>query len=170
MTTRLSGTLRLLMAAAVALTPIVAGFLHRSPGIVVLLAPVFTVLYATGKWASWRLAWRTGGIGTMAAAVAVTLPIQALVAGMLYLVGLGLGALVAPGPTVALSRADALTALLLFVGGLAPAVVIIRLEEEGATAPSAPLHAPDEVELSIDPAPLTPQSFFLSPGYWRTNV
>jgi hypothetical protein len=49
--------------------------------------------------------------------------------------------------------------------------VIARLEEAPkASHEDAPVRTRDEVELSIDPTPLTLSSFFLSPGYWRANA
>lgn len=157
-----------------ALTPLVAGAQHRSPWIVVLLAPVYTVLYAAGKWAAWRSAWRAGGLRATLVAVAATLPIQALVAGAFYLIGLGLGSLFAPGPIVPLSGTDVWMALGLLAVGLASSLVIARLEErEAGAAPAAAnaaSRAADEIELSIDPTPLTLQSFFVSHGYWRANA
>lgn len=164
--------MRLLVAVIVALTPIVAGARHRSPWVVALFAPVFTALYAAGRWAAWRAAWRGGGLRAMLASVATALPIQALLVGAFYLIGLGLGSLSAPRPTAPLSETDVWMALVLLAVGLASSLAIVRLEAGAAASAAAHAagRAADEVQLSIDPTPLTPQSFFVSPGYWRANA
>jgi SMI1/KNR4 family protein SUKH-1 len=162
------------MALTIVVAMIVAGWLHRSPWLVALVTPAFTVLYALGKWNAWTAAWRVGGAKQIALATALALPIQAVVAGVFYLLGLGLGRLVTGyAPIVALSSADALGAGVLFAVGVAVSAVIIRLE--GAPSPSlhadvtAPTEEP-ELELDIDPTPLTLGTFFKSPGYWRRNA
>jgi hypothetical protein len=86
---------------------IAAGWLHRSPWLLASAIPAFTVLYALGKATAWSAAWRTGGTRRIALATLVTLPIQAVVAGVFYLIGLGLGRLfVGFTPIAALSAAD----------------------------------------------------------------
>jgi hypothetical protein len=73
-------------------------------------------------------------------------------------------------------------ALALLALGLVAGLVIVRLEDSGASAPDAagvgrsagraeaPGRDADEVQLSIDPTPLTLHTFFLSPGSWRANA
>ena len=60
---------------------VLAGFLARSPWLVLVVTPPFTVLYALGKWAAFTGAWRAGGAGKVLMGVAITLPVQAVVAG-----------------------------------------------------------------------------------------
>ncbi|MDQ0011768.1 hypothetical protein J2W23_000132 [Variovorax boronicumulans] len=171
----LAPVLRIAMGLLIVLAMGAAGWLHRSPWIVLLATPLFTVLYALGKWTAGVQAWRLGGVRRIALSVLVTLPIQAVVAGVFYLLGLGLSMLLAPAaPIAALSGADFRWAATLFVVAVVVSAVIIRLE---VAAPSAAHEAPaaasspdGEPELDIDPAPLRPDNFFASPAYWRTNA
>lgn len=173
MTGTLVGILRLGMAFGVMAAMATVGYLHRSPWIIALAAPAFTVLYALGKWPAWRAAWRAGGARQVALAALTTLPIQAVVAAVPYLVGLGIGMLAAgPAEIAALSRGDALFAGGLLAVGAGVSALIIRLEGgAGAAAPAGVAAAAGvpaaELELDVDPTPLTPQSFFVSAGYWR---
>ena len=118
MTTRLALGLRLAAALLVVFTMVAVGWVQRSPWVVLLATPVFTVLYALGKWNSWKLAWRTGGGPQIALSLLVTLPIQAVVAGVFYVIGVGLGRLVAGNRALApLAATDVVTmAVLLAVG------------------------------------------------------
>lgn len=181
MTTRmpssgLAPVLRIAMGLLIVLAMGAAGWLHRSPWIVLLATPLFTVLYALGKWNAWTLAWRLGGAKRIVLSALVTLPIQAVLAGVFYLLGLGLSMLLAPAaPIAAFSGADAQWAAALFVPAVAVSAAIIRLEaaapEPVAATPSPASPAAEaEPELDIDPAPLDRDTFFESPGYWRTNA
>ncbi|WP_422096790.1 SMI1/KNR4 family protein [Variovorax sp.] len=181
MSTRLSSNglapvLRIAMGLLIVLAMGTAGWLHRSPWIVLLATPLFTVLYALGKWNAWTLAWRLGGAQRIALSALVTLPIQAVLAGVFYLLGLGLSMLLAPAATIAaFSGADAQWAAALFVLAVAVSAAIIRLEaaapEPVAATPSPASPAAEaEPELDIDPTPLDRDTFFESPGYWRTNA
>lgn len=87
------GAMRILSGLAVVGTAIAAGVLYRSPWIVALLTLSFTVLYVGGKFSQWRMLARMNGVGAVAQALALTLPIQTLLCGLFYLVGLGIGAL-----------------------------------------------------------------------------
>lgn len=168
------GLLRVTAALSVVLAMAAAGFLHRSPWIIALATPAFTTLYALGKWNAWTAAWRAGGARQIAYAILVTLPVQAVVAGVFYLIGLGLGALIsAPTPIAALSGIDLLSAVALLVVGTLAGTMIIRLEGRGsapAIATPAAAATAEEPEVDIDPTPLTPGTFFRSPGYWRVNA
>ena len=182
MTTRLALGLRLAAALLVVLTMVAVGWVQRSPWVVLMATPVFTVLYALGKWNSWKLAWRSGGGPQIALSVLVTLPIQAVVAGFCYVLGVGLGRLVAGNRALApLATADVVTVALLLAVGVAISTVVIRLESAApAAAGIAPtpegLPADDEaavepeIELDVDPTPLTLDTFFVSPEHWRTNA
>ena len=182
MTTRLALGLRLAAALLVVLTMVAVGWVQRSPWVVLLATPVFTVLYALGKWASWKLAWRTGGGPQIALSVLVTLPIQAVVAGVFYVLGVGLGRLVAGNRVLApLAATDVVTMAVLLAVGAVISTVVIRLE---SAAPAAAGLAPTpeglltddevtvepEIELDVDPTPLTLDTFFVSPEHWRTNA
>ncbi len=174
MTDQRAGSLRIITALAIVAAMIAAGWLHRSPWTVVLATPAFTVLYALGKWNAWMAAWRAGGLGQAALALLVTLPIQAIVAGVCYLIGLGLGTLFAGNqPIAALSSADVMWMAVLLAVGVAAGAAIIRMEGSGsASPPSVTTEAAvaETPELFIDPAPLTLATFFKGPGYWWDNA
>lgn len=182
MTTRLALGLRLAAALLVVATMVVVGWVQRSPWVVLLATPVFTVLYVLGKWDAWKLAWRSGGGPQIALSVLVTLPIQAVVAGVCYVLGLGLGRLVAGNRALApLAAADVITMALLLAVGMAVSAVVIRLESaelavSNIAATTEDVHTDDgadvepEVELDVDPRPLTLDTFFVSPEHWRTNA
>lgn len=182
MTTRLALGLRLAAALLVVATMLAVGWVQRSPWIVLLATPVFTVLYALGKWNSWKMAWRNGGAPQIALSVLVTLPIQAVVAGVFYVVGVGLGRLVAGNRALALlSATDIVTVAALLAVGAAISTVVIRLESAAVAAAgvaSTPeglptddgAHVEPEIELDVDPRPLTLDTFFVSPAHWRTNA
>lgn len=155
-----TGLLRLAGAALLVGAMLAAGALRRSPWIVVFMAPVFTLLYALGKWAAWRTAWRLGGARQVVVSALLTLPIQAMLTGLLYLVGLGASTLLAAQDLTALSGTDALAAITVFVLNLCIALLIAR-REASAQGPAAP--SPGPMALALDPTPLTLDSFFLSP-------
>lgn len=172
----LAPVLRIATGLLIVLAMGAAGWLHRSPWIVLLATPLFTVLYALGKWNAWTLAWRLGGAKRIVLSALVTLPIQAVLAGVFYLLGLGLSMLLAPAATIAaFSGADVQWAAVLFVLAVAVSAAIIRLEavapEPVAATPSPVSPAAEtEPELDIDPTPLNLDTFFESPGYWRKNA
>lgn len=182
MTTRLALELRLAAALLMVLTMVAVGWVQRSPWVVLLATPVFTVLYALGKWNSWKLAWRIGGAPQIVLSVLVTLPIQAVVAGVCYVVGVGLGRLVAGNRALApLAGTDVITMAVLLGVGAVISTVVIRLESAAPAAAgieSTPgvlltddgATAEPEIELDVDPKPLTLDTFFVSPEHWRTNA
>lgn len=167
-----AGVLRVMTALLLVGSAAAAGVLHRSPWVIALAAPVWTALYAVGKWRAWTAAWRAGGVRQVALAVLTTLPIQVFLVGICYLVGLGGGRLVrGPEPIEALSVLDAVGTALVLGFGLAAGWMIIRLDR--SPLPSGALSepaAPDRVELDIDPTPLDVDTFFIAPGYWRVNA
>ena len=60
MTSTLGGYARITAALTIVIVMIAAGWLHRSPWVVAVATPAFTVLYALGKWNAWTAAWRAG--------------------------------------------------------------------------------------------------------------
>lgn len=137
--TRLTGTLRIVCGLAVIGLAIALGWLHRSPWVLVPLSLAFTVLYVAGKWSVWRAALRRGGLGRTLAQLLATWPVQLVVAGLFYLVGFGLGALLtdratAPGVT----GADLAWIAAVGVSILLVTVWIERTEDHAAPAPLAP--------------------------------
>lgn len=183
MTTKLSGGLRMFMGAAIVLTVITAGFLNRSAWLLLLATPAFTALYALGKWESWKLAWRIGGPKMILLSVLVTLPIQLIVVSVFFLIGLGASMLVGASTGLQpLTSADLVTAAVMFVFAVGLASFINVLEartasQAPASAPAAFLQAEGQrrdadakPELDVDPTPLTPQTFYVSPGHWKKDA
>ncbi len=135
----MSAALRAIVALAVAGTAIYSGFVHRSPWIIALLSLSFTVLYIAGKLAQWRMLARSEGPAGVAKAVAVTLPVQAVLAGVFYLIGLGLGAIFAKREIAgALEPFDLTLAAGLLVFGVAASAIIYSVEAHAAE--KAPAH------------------------------
>ncbi|TDK39196.1 SMI1/KNR4 family protein [Rhizobium deserti] len=183
MTTKRSGGLRLFLAAVIVLAVIVPGFLNRSPWIILLSAPAYTTLYALGKWSTWTLAWRTGGVRAILLAVAITLPIQLVLVVVFYMIGLGASLLLGQSSGLQpLASVDVVTAGALFLIALAISLSINFLEARGSAADLPPIADPRkldtdaafadevEVELDLDPRPLTPQNFYVSRGYWKRDA
>ncbi len=78
----------LLMVSAVLL----AGWLARSPWIVLLMVPVYTVAFVLGRWPAWRVSWRANSWARTAAKLTSTAAVQAILVGVLYLLGRGISA------------------------------------------------------------------------------
>lgn len=134
----MSGVMRGLTALAVIGTAAYAGFVHRSPWIIALLALSFTVLYIAGKFPQWRDVARTEGAGAVLKAVLVTLPVQTIMAGICYLVGLGVGVLVARREIAgSLETFDVTLASGLLVFGIATSALIYTVEARAAEPPTA---------------------------------
>lgn len=177
MSRNVAGALRITAAMTVVVSLAAAGYLGRSPWIVVVATPALTLLYALGKFRQWQMAWRAGGLKAIGLSVLATLPVQLVLGYVLYLIGRGLASLFAPAPITAFGSGDVLGVGAVCLMCLACSLAIIQLEgratapdDAGSThdsAPSSPLT--EEVELDMDPSPLTPETFFESPGYWRPD-
>ncbi|WP_072395650.1 hypothetical protein [Hyphomicrobium sp. CS1GBMeth3] len=89
----MAGALRIVSGLVIVGAAIFAGVLYRSPWIVLLLTVSFTTLYVGGKLPQWRALARIEGPGAVLKGLMVTLPIQAVLACVFYLVGVGVGAL-----------------------------------------------------------------------------
>lgn len=138
MTTALSGSLRILTGIAVVTTMGYAGFLHRSPWIILLFGVVFTVLYVQGKLPQWSLLLRTKGFAAVALSLCVTYPIQLVLAGVFFLVGYGLGAIVGDRPmATALEPFDYYLAAALLVPAFLIGLIIHALERSGKNEAAA---------------------------------
>lgn len=148
----MSGILRIAMGLAVIGTAIYAGFLHRSPWIIALLTISFTVLYAAGKWPQWRYLARSEGVGGVIKAVLITMPIQAIIAGLFYLVGAGVGALTGERSfATRLETFDVTLAGGLLVVGILSSVAIAVLEAR-ADAPDPMNDLSPEIREIMDEA------------------
>lgn len=189
MKSNITGTLRVVAALTVVMSLIAAGYLGRSPWIVVLATPALTLLYALGKFRQWQTAWRVGGVKSIALGMLTTLPIQLALGYVFYLIGLGLARLVVPAPIAAFAPGDILGVGIMFLICLACSIAIINLEgdacvgpanrrgQSGQTTASAVAieatsqgnYADKDLELDIDPTPLTQETFFKSAGYWRMD-
>jgi hypothetical protein len=162
LTTPLSGTLRitaglLLMAGAIA-----AGYLARSPWIILVLALAFTVSFVFGKWSAWTHAARGGSLGKAFLSLPVTALVQAILVGLLYLIGRGAGALFGPDRAVAaLAEADWKAAGLLGLIGAVAGLIIARIESRpGPSATPIQDNEPStDLQLRILEDPVTPTSF-----------
>jgi len=134
------GVMRILAGLAVVGTAIAAGVLYRSPWIIALLTLSFTVLYVGGKFSQWQMLARMSGLGAVARALALTLPIQAFLCGLFFLVGLGIGALF--GHRSFADRLDGFDVALsggLLVLGLIATAAIHTGESRAASNPEAVL-------------------------------
>lgn len=89
MTTVLSGVLRVIVGFGILATLGTAAAQGGSPFIIAPFAVVFTILFIQGKWRDWRRfsasEWLTG--------LPVTFAAQTILAGIVYLAGLGIGVL-----------------------------------------------------------------------------
>ncbi|MGH1419502.1 MAG: hypothetical protein ACRBCJ_11645 [Hyphomicrobiaceae bacterium] len=154
-TTALSGTLRILTAATVVGTIGYVGYVHRSPWVIPLFAVVFVVLYAFGKLPQWIALWDRKGLGGILFAVLVTFPVQIFLAGLFYLVGFGLGAMIDDRPGVdGLTAFDIQLAAALFIGASVVSAIIFVLERnvgggDDAADDDGSLH-PVEIPLSSE--------------------
>lgn len=90
MSGKVAGALRLAAAMTVVVSLAAAGYLGRSPWIVVVATPALTLLYALGKLRQWQMVWRAGGLKSIGLSVLATLPVQLVLGYVLYLIGRGL--------------------------------------------------------------------------------
>lgn len=151
---KLAAVLRLGFGALLILYAAGLGFSHRTPWIILPLTLAFSVLYIAGKWPALRHVWQDGGVGRALPPVLAIQAIQAMLAGILYLTGLGLGRLISPQPMTQTVSASDLTGLALVVLlGLGVSVAIGRLEA-----------APDPEHLRETPQPGTAAELTILPG------
>ena len=137
----MSGALRIVTGLTVLGVAIYAGFLYRSPWIIALLTLSFTALYVSGKIEQWKLLARTQGAVAIVKALLVTLPIQAVLAGIFYLIGVGIGA-IAGNRSFAerLEGFDVTLAGGLLVFGLAAGALIYAAEARAGAGGTASAH------------------------------
>lgn len=129
-TTVASGTLRILSVAAILTVTAYAGYQHRSPWIIMLFGAVFTVLYVHGKLQQWGRLLAERGWAPVLRGLLATAPIQIILAGLVYLVGYGLGSLIGDAPLAGeLTDFDLRLALGLPAAILAAGLVINALEQ-----------------------------------------
>ena len=105
-------TLRIVAGVTAVVAPLGLGLLGHSPWKALLLVPAFAASYALGRASAWRARLREGTAGSIAAAALATCAVQLALAAALYLLGLGVGALLGDAlPIDPLTPAD-----LIFVG------------------------------------------------------
>lgn len=102
MSSKFCETLKIILGLALLFSAGWLGFMKHSPKTILIFGVVFTVLYIQGKWPVWRKAWEADGLKAWAVSIAVTAPIQFLLAGLIYLVGLCLGSFI--GPDIAIQQ------------------------------------------------------------------
>lgn len=156
---KLVATLRLGFGLVLILFAAGLGYFHRSAWVILPLALAFSVLYVAGKWSAWRQIWRDGGL---VRALPAVLAIQAVLAAILYLVGLGLGRLISPQPmTQAVSASDLTGIAVVVLLGLGVSAIIDRLEAAPDPQPDRETHKrKDPAELTILPGPVAASNLF----------
>jgi hypothetical protein len=148
----MSGVLRIITAIVVVATAVLAGYLHRAPWIIVLLTLSFSTLYIAGKLPQWRLLARSEGAPGIVKAMALTLPVQAILAGVFYLVGVGVGAIVGGRELAArLESFDLALAGGLLAFGLVSSSIIYVAEAQAA-APDPQRDLSPEIRAVMDEA------------------
>ena len=93
MTTSFSGPARGILGISTILIPGWFGFSYANPWIIAILGITIIPLYMAGKWQQWMHAWQEGGAPAIGKGILITVPIQTLFVGLIYLIGLGIGAL-----------------------------------------------------------------------------
>ncbi|MCU0862202.1 MAG: SMI1/KNR4 family protein [Planctomycetes bacterium] len=172
--TRLTGSIRILSGLAFVVTAAVVGWLRRSPWFVALLTLAFVAGYIAGKWRAWRPLLASGAWRSIARALALTAPIQALLVTVLYLAGLGASSLGgAGGHAGALTTGDYTVAAVLTTFGIFIGLLLARLEADNlermraaARAAAAATEDDDDTavtaaaDFTVLPEPVTPANFF----------
>lgn len=125
-----SVVLRLVMVGTILGSAVTTGVLRRSPLAVLTLAVGFTGAYVGGKLPQWRRSWARHGPMSLLG-LPVTYAIQCVMAGVCYLVGVGLGSLFSERLWLPFDPADALVGVAIGLFGLVVGPVIDRLEGVG---------------------------------------
>ena len=135
-------TLRIVAGVVAVAAPLGLGLLGHSPWKVLLLVPAFAASYALGRAGAWRARLRDGTAGGIAAAALATCAVQVAMAAALYLLGLGVGALLGDAlPIDPLTPADLVFVGLVWTITLGCALASARMErrrtvpETAATPP-----------------------------------
>lgn len=145
------------------------GAAARSPLVVLPLALIFAVAFALGRWRGWQAALRNGSFVSALRGQWQTLLAQLLLVGVLYLLGRGLGALMAPD--LVASGFDATDRLALF--GLAIVAVCggagLALAEARMPAVTTAPQSPRVVEFKlVDFVPVNDETFFAGHHFSNT--
>ncbi|MDO5610546.1 MAG: SMI1/KNR4 family protein [Pseudomonadota bacterium] len=161
-----SGSLRLLLAALLLAGPALAGWLARSPWVILVFALVFAINFAIGRWAAWRVLLRDGPLSKWVASALSLLAVQAVLVTILYLSGAGIAAVLrGQFITHAMTMMDLLAALSL---GLLCAVFARWLLRHETRAYQRALHgtpAMQKDEIRIDDKPVSLDDFYRGHHY-----
>ncbi len=175
------GSCLLLVCAA-----LLTGWLARSPWIVLPMALIYTEAFVLGRWPAWRLSWRADSWGSMVAKLASTAAVQAILVGVLYLMGRGVSAVFGNPQTAEFSSWDWLyCAAVAVVSGLLGVLVIWWEQRYGSVhdellkelsqltqQSSVQAHGserPARAEIALLPEPVTLQSFYSGPHYTHSS-
>ncbi|MGH1467517.1 MAG: SMI1/KNR4 family protein [Bdellovibrionales bacterium] len=163
--------IRLLFALCLLLCAGSLGFRHRNFMIIFPLGLAFTVLYIGGKWHLWRAILNSRKQTVIIKNLCITLPIQIFLAGLVYLIGLGLGRIFTTHSFVtSVTKEDLLLILILVSVGLIVLVFVNWLE--GGVGPIAyqlnqdrGAHSPeksDPYDFKVLSEPVTKNNLFSS--------
>lgn len=156
-TTRLSGALRIITGITLVMAVIAAGYLGRSPWIILPLTLAFTLSFLTGRLILWLTAMREESTLMLVKAVIGTALIQLVVVAFFYLIGLGLGAFLGGYELRAtLDRADWLWPFGLGVVASISGLVIGKLE----AAQTFSVSPEPTLPIKLLDLPVTPDTFF----------
>ncbi len=151
-----------------------AGYVHRSPLIIPVLAIGFAAAYVAGKQRAWRHSLSTKGWRGTLAQIPSTYVAQVFLVGLLYLIGFGLGALVrGKVDLAAFGRVDVGIAVWTGVIGVAFGLAIDQLEKrKSVTSPDETFTFGDDTDMEAQRAdinlldtPVQPHSLFRSIHY-----
>lgn len=161
--TRIAGGIFLLLGVAA------FGYLGRSVAVVPVLALVFTVSFALGKWRAWAHAMRAGQLGRSILGQGITYLVQLALVAILYFTGRGVGSLAGQGPSVdGLGVQDWMA-----IGGFAALALAIGLAvlllERGQIADPDQLGEDDEDGVQLAPDPITEQGFWSAHHYSNSD-
>jgi hypothetical protein len=143
------------------------GFSGFSPYVIPVMGMAFTIVFVVGKLASWRRALAGGQIGAAVRGLPITFLIQTILVALIYLVGLGLGALFAPGREIqAFATGDLLWPVIVVLGGSALGLIIFLLEKPTARVNSTDNELGDEpADVIVEAAIVTPETFYVGIHY-----
>ena len=159
-TTRLSGSLRLVTGLALLIGVIAAGYLGHSPLIIAPLSIAFTISFVIGRLKRWQAAIKQQGARTLAIGIWTTFMSQFLLVGLLYLIGLGLGALLSGYETLGtFGQGDWLWAFWLGTFGAVGGLIISKLEHHPQIENELQTRQP-RFPVRILETPVTPETFF----------
>lgn len=165
--TPLSAGLRIPLGVGLVGIALACGVLQRSPWILPFLAVGFTCAFLFGQLRTWRIARNKGKLGMYWLQLPADFIVQALLVGVLYLIGFGLSALVTGGVKIApFGPADAIWPLAMGAVASLTGLYIDRLEGKPATYIPMWMNAKKDessdayADIRVLPEMVTVESFF----------